>query len=209
MLVSVVAWYLLLGFVPVLLSTVVEDFWERVLSGMEYQSARSYEEAVEFCHELSAQPVLILFWPLIVLTAFRLWLVRRDAIVIRKQCDLQDEMVHDMPGAVLALESDHPFDCRLCCVDPRACMKLAIFHDALDLEEGEGRAMVFTPNLEAKSLGSETRRVSRRGERFFIFERTPEELGEKFNRHVLTGIMNGDLHLTGLSALTPFGREPK
>ncbi len=208
MLLHVVAGYLVLGFVPVLLATIVEDFWPRVLSGVEYKSGpEELDEAIEFCLAPSSLPILVLLWPLILLMAYRLWKIRRDAAGLKADCDRNEAMSKDMPGAVLALEASHDsHDCILCRVDARACAKLAIFHEPEDLDKDEGRAMVFSADTGDRVLYSETRRVAQREGRYFIFEPAEENLGERFNRRVLTGILNGD---ASLACLLPSPTETK
>lgn len=202
MILHIVAWYLLLGFVPVLLATVVEDFWERVLSGIEFvgqEGAHDLEDTVEFCHEPSSLPLLVLLWPLIVIMAFRLWRIRSDVAGIVAGCEQNEKLAHDIPGAALALDSGHLVSsCMMCKVDPRACRKLAVFHNTEDADKGDGHAMIFAMDPERSILVSETRRVAKRGDIFVVLEPAEENTGERFNREVLTGLMNGDPYVAML-----------
>ncbi len=184
-LLSLCGLYLAIGLVPSLLATIVDDFWEKVLDGAQYDNPARHAAILEAFNDPSSIWQVALKWPLFFWMAARLHFIRGRVREIRADCDEKEEMVKEVPGGVLARELDHPQDCMLCRVDPRACRTLAVFHCGNVVDEG--KASILSPSGQF----AETRMVSRRGDKFLIYGEAPETMSETFQRTVLTNIVSG------------------
>lgn len=185
-LLAIAAWYVLIGLVPPLLATFVDDFWERVMEGAQYEDPARHEVMVQAFNEGHNLLYIVTSWPLILMMAIRLYRVRGRIQEIRQDCDVKDAMVKAIQGGVLARDLEHPTDCMLCRVEPRACKTLAVFHCGSVVDEGKA---IILDQVAGTFLSSKV--VSRRGDKYFIYGEVEETPSESIMRHTLTNMVLG------------------